>query len=144
MHLGSWVKENGLNLHWPSLCNKCHSLQPVCWHNLWIALNHPVTAWLGTYLWCGYPTACRQCWCMPVSWCQMKICHCLTVKINSLKYYTKPIKVLIYSIYKLHLHYISIVITKHTHTKWDPLVLVPVTVDEAFALMGWYLAYIGN
>jgi hypothetical protein len=30
--------------------------------------------------------------------CQIKICHCHTVTINRFKYYTRPIKVLIYSI----------------------------------------------
>ena len=66
MNLGSWFKENGLNLHRPSVCKEFQSLY-VCWHNLRIALNHPVRARLGTYLCLGYTTACRQCWCIAVS-----------------------------------------------------------------------------
>jgi len=96
MNLGSWFKENGRNVHRPSVCKEFQSVH-VCWHNLWIVLSHPVRAWLGTYLCLGYTTACRHRWCIAVSWCQIKICHCLTVKINRFQYYTKAITVLIYS-----------------------------------------------
>jgi len=88
MKLESWFKENGLNLPQPSICKEFQFLH-ICWHNLWIALNHSVRPRLDTYHCFGYTTACRQCWCIPVSLCQMKVCHCRTVKINRFQYYTK-------------------------------------------------------
>jgi len=66
MNLSSWFKETGLNMHRSNVCKEFQSLH-VCWHYLSIALSHPVTARLGTYLCLGYTTACRQRWCIAVS-----------------------------------------------------------------------------
>jgi len=50
------------------------------------SLNHSVWPRLGTHNSFQYTTACKQCWCIPVSPCHVNICHCRTVKINRFQY----------------------------------------------------------